>query len=150
MKYIYTVVTTLLLFSASAQEKVFNYEIKTIIQDGKNIPIPKGDSYAIVVASGNRGQQMFMMDGNRNVGSGSLMLISKSELKATTSQADGYRTLFTWNRTADDGTKMPTKVTMEVRFPDSGAVFQCRMEQGNSVHIYKGLVYNISTPSENE
>lgn len=95
MKQIFTIIASLLFLSASAQKTSFNYEIKSIIQDGNSGAQRR--LYAIVIVTGDRGSKMIMFDGDKDVGAGNLMLISKFELKATESQADDYRIRFLWN-----------------------------------------------------
>lgn len=140
------IVVTFLSLKGAAQEKIFNYEVSSITENGDVWNVPKGDSYSLITASGKKGQVMYMMVGRDIISTGSLLLVSKSEKKETSSQYGGYTMVYSWDRTTQDNVSLPTKVTMRVKFTNAETEFSCELKTSKGTYIYQGVVYDISKP----
>lgn len=133
--------------NAFSQDKIFSYEIKSVVQNGKQMVMHEGESLSLVTASGSKGLQIYFLDGKYIVASGDALLVSSNKKEETPSSYAGRMNEYSWQRTRNDGSKVPTKLKIRIAFTLTETTFICDMEAGKNIYQYQGVVYDISKPS---
>jgi hypothetical protein len=146
MRTILLVSTLLFGLKSYSQDKIFTYEIKSVVHNGNRVSIPKGKAYSIVCASGDKGTQIFTYDGNTMLSSGDALLVRHYRKAETGVSYAGRVNEYSWNRIHDDGSKEATKIKFRVAFTPTEATFICDVVAGKNVFQYQGVVYDISKP----